>query len=132
MSVAVPSAAAVATTKGIRSPTVGPGSHCLAASKAAPAAPAHQAQRPTRDRPAGKRVFGTSRSAEMSQSPAGVSARPQRLKEMRPNEVARLIDRQPKLIVPVGSCDQHGPHLPVSCDTIIVERLASDLSAEFG
>jgi creatinine amidohydrolase len=68
----------------------------------------------------------------MSQSPAGANSQPHRLKEMRPAEVARLIEREPRLIVPVGSCDQHGPHLPVSCDTIIVERLASDLSAEFG
>ncbi|MGH7618735.1 MAG: creatininase family protein [Gemmatimonadaceae bacterium] len=51
---------------------------------------------------------------------------------MLPQEVASLIEREPRLILPVGSCDQHGPHLPVSCDTIIVERLASDLSAEFG
>lgn len=68
----------------------------------------------------------------MSQPPNGNSAQPRRLKAMRPQEVAALIERQPRLIIPVGSCDQHGPHLPVSCDTIIVERLASDLSAEFG
>jgi len=34
--------------------------------------------------------------------------------------------------VPVGTTEQHGPHLPLGCDTIIVERLAHDLSAEFG
>jgi len=28
----------------------------------------------------------------------------------------------------VGTCEQHGPHLPLGCDTIIVERLADDLS----
>jgi len=67
----------------------------------------------------------------MSQSP-GANSQPRRLKEMRPAEVALLIEREPRLILPVGSCDQHGPHLPISCDTIIVERLASDLSAEFG
>jgi creatinine amidohydrolase len=33
--------------------------------------------------------------------------------------------------VPVGTTEQHGPHLPLGCDTIIVERLANDLSAEF-
>jgi creatinine amidohydrolase len=68
----------------------------------------------------------------MSESPAGAPRRAHRLKEMRPSEVATLIEREPRLILPVGSCDQHGPHLPVSCDTIIVERLATDLSAEFG
>lgn len=34
--------------------------------------------------------------------------------------------------MPVGTTEQHGPHLPLGCDTIIVERLAHDLSAEFG
>ena len=28
----------------------------------------------------------------------------------------------------MGTCEQHGPHLPLGCDTIIVERLADDLS----
>lgn len=31
----------------------------------------------------------------------------------------------------VGTTEQHGPHLPLGCDTIIVERLADDLSIEF-
>lgn len=37
----------------------------------------------------------------------------------------------PRLLLPVGTTEQHGPHLPFGCDTIIVERLADDLSAEF-
>jgi creatinine amidohydrolase len=36
------------------------------------------------------------------------------------------------LLVPVGTCEQHGPHLPLGCDTIIVERLADDLSVACG
>jgi creatinine amidohydrolase len=58
--------------------------------------------------------------------------RPLRIKEMRPGEIVDVIDADPRLIVPVGTCEQHGPHLPLGCDTIIVERLADDLSAEFG
>src|SRR3712207_3262152 len=42
------------------------------------------------------------------------------------------ISADPRLIVPIGTCEQHGPHLPFGCDTIIVERLADDLSARFG
>ena len=70
----------------------------------------------------------------MSQPPVSGDARPtpRRLKEMRPLDVAHVIDRDPRLIVPIGTCEQHGPHMPLSCDTIIVERLAGDLSAEFG
>jgi len=66
----------------------------------------------------------------MSQPPPGTPT-PRRLKNMRPLEIARLIERDQRLIVPVGTCEQHGPHMPLSCDTIVVERLSSDLSAEF-
>jgi creatinine amidohydrolase len=51
---------------------------------------------------------------------------------MRPDEIATTIETDPRLIVPVGTCEQHGPHMPLGCDTIIVERLADQLSAEFG
>lgn len=50
---------------------------------------------------------------------------------MRPAEVGAALARDPRLIVPVGTTEQHGPHLPLGCDTLIVERLADDLSAEF-
>jgi creatinine amidohydrolase len=39
--------------------------------------------------------------------------------------------RDPRLIVPIGTTEQHGPHLPLGCDTLIVERLADDLSAAY-
>lgn len=61
--------------------------------------------------------------------PAG---RPRRLKEMTPPEVAAALTADPRLIVPVGSHEAHGDHLPFGCDTIIVERLADDLSAHLG
>jgi creatinine amidohydrolase len=57
---------------------------------------------------------------------------PLRLKEMAPDEVRRAIAADPRLIIPAGTCEQHGPHLPLGSDAIIVERLADDLSAEFG
>jgi creatinine amidohydrolase len=36
---------------------------------------------------------------------------------------------QPVLCVPVGSCEQHGPHLPLGTDTIIAVALANELAA---
>src|SRR4051812_41799833 len=57
---------------------------------------------------------------------------PRRLKDLRPGEVAEIIKADPRLIIPVGTCEQHGRHLPLGTATIIVERLADDLSAEFG
>lgn len=47
-------------------------------------------------------------------------------------EVAEHLDRDRRLIVPVGTCEQHGRHLPLGTDTVVAERLSRDLSAEFG
>jgi creatinine amidohydrolase len=58
--------------------------------------------------------------------------RPWRLKEMTPGQVGERLLEHPTLIVPVGTTEQHGPHLPLGCDTIIVERLADDLSESLG
>ncbi len=38
----------------------------------------------------------------------------------------------PILIVPVGSCEQHGPHLPLHTDTVIASALARDLAGRRG
>jgi creatinine amidohydrolase len=57
---------------------------------------------------------------------------PLHLKTLVPDQVRAALARQPRLLVPVGTCEQHGPHLPLGCDTIIVERLADDLSAATG
>jgi creatinine amidohydrolase len=56
---------------------------------------------------------------------------PWRLKEMTPGAVGQRLLERPTLIVPVGTTEQHGPHLPLGCDTIIVDRLADDLSEAF-
>lgn len=55
--------------------------------------------------------------------------RPWRIKEMTPVAIGELLLKRRALIVPVGTTEQHGPHLPLGCDTIIVERLSDDLSA---
>jgi creatinine amidohydrolase len=57
---------------------------------------------------------------------------PRRIKELIPMQIEAILAEDPRLILPVGTCEQHGPHLPLGCDTIIVEHLADDLSAEFG
>src|SRR4051812_12317942 len=65
-------------------------------------------------------------------SPSSEARQPRRIKEMLPSDVARLLESDGRIIVPIGACEQHGPHLPLGTATIIVERLADDLSAEFG
>jgi creatinine amidohydrolase len=47
-------------------------------------------------------------------------------------QIADHLTRESRLIVPVGACDQYGPHLPVGAPTVVAEALAQDLAAEFG
>lgn len=60
------------------------------------------------------------------------SGHPWRVKEMTPGDVRERLELRAALLIPVGTTEQHGPHLPIGCDTIIVERLADDLSSAFG
>jgi creatinine amidohydrolase len=64
--------------------------------------------------------------------PSNPTRTPRRIKEMRPDEVRSAIGTDPRLIIPVGTCEQHGRHLPLGADTLIIEHLSNDLSAEFG
>lgn len=40
---------------------------------------------------------------------------------------SELSERTPLLILPLGAWEQHGPHLPLDTDTIIVERIIADV-----
>jgi creatinine amidohydrolase len=55
--------------------------------------------------------------------------RPWRLKELTPDAARVLLREQPTLIVPVGGIAALGSHLPLGSDTIVVDRLADDVSA---
>lgn len=57
---------------------------------------------------------------------------PLRLAELTWPEVAAHLERDQRLILPVGTCEQHGRHLPLCTDTVLAQRIADDLSAEFG
>jgi creatinine amidohydrolase len=47
-------------------------------------------------------------------------------------DAAAHIARDPRLLMPVGALEQHGPHLPLGSNVLIARRLAFDLSEEFG
>lgn len=47
-------------------------------------------------------------------------------------EVRDHLARDSRLIVPVGACDQFGPHLPIGAATLVAEAVAEVLSRDFG
>ncbi len=47
-----------------------------------------------------------------------------RLDELTSVQIADWFRRDPRLLLPVGSCTQHGPHLPVGTDSQITDSLA--------
>lgn len=59
------------------------------------------------------------------------AGQPLRIKELTPDAVRSAAAANARLILPVGTTEQHGRHLPIGADSLIVERLADDLSAEF-
>lgn len=43
---------------------------------------------------------------------------------------SEISERTPLLILPLGAWEQHGPHLPLDTDTIIINRVVSDVIAD--
>jgi creatinine amidohydrolase len=59
-------------------------------------------------------------------------ASPLRLKEMTPSRAALVLAETHRLLIPAGTLEARGPHLPLGCDTVILDRLADDLSSRTG
>ena len=70
---------------------------------------------------------------EHIQEPDGTAAGEPRLglDELSWIDVAAHLARDPRLIVPIGALDQHGPHLPLASNVLIANRVAMDISREF-
>lgn len=43
--------------------------------------------------------------------------------------MGRILAREPRLLVPVGALEQHGPHLPLGANTLIATAVVAELSA---
>lgn len=54
------------------------------------------------------------------------------LDELPWTEVARVLAENPRLILPVGALEQHGPHLPVGTNVVIARRVARAVSERLG
>jgi creatinine amidohydrolase len=52
--------------------------------------------------------------------------------DLTPADVRDHLQRDTRLIVPLGACDQYGPHLPIGASTLIAEAFADQLSKDFG
>ncbi len=57
-------------------------------------------------------------------------ARPVRLSDLDPTRAREYLTRVPRLLVPVGTMVSRGPDVPLGADSIIIDRLADDLSAD--
>lgn len=51
------------------------------------------------------------------------------LYDMTSPEVAAALERSPVAVLPFGSVEQHGPHLPTGTDTIAAEVVAAEVAA---
>lgn len=47
-------------------------------------------------------------------------------------DVEEILARDPRLIFPIGALIQHGPHLPLGSNTLLVESVAREVSAASG
>lgn len=55
-----------------------------------------------------------------------------RLERLRSPEVAAAVAARPLAVIPAGSVEQHGPHLPCGTDTFTAEALAEGLAERLG
>jgi len=46
-------------------------------------------------------------------------------------EVREHLERDKRLIIPVGTCDQYGPHLPIGASTLVADAFARQLANDF-
>ena len=53
------------------------------------------------------------------------------LTDMRPAQVSKYLERDQRIIVPTGACDQYGPHLPLGAATLVSGAFATRLAEDF-
>jgi creatinine amidohydrolase len=61
-----------------------------------------------------------------------LSPHPFLLTDLSWSDVQRHLRRDRRLLVPVGVCDQYGPHLPIGASTLVAEAVAAELARDFG
>ncbi|MBN1877387.1 MAG: creatininase family protein [Anaerolineae bacterium] len=54
------------------------------------------------------------------------------LQELKHPEIKTYLERKKTIILPFGSMEQHGPHLPTGTDTFVAARLAEEVGKRTG
>jgi hypothetical protein len=67
-------------------------------------------------------------TVECSDPTTGGIVNPQSISDLTSPEVKALVARSKTAIIPIGSVEQHGPHLPCGTDTIASEVVAEALA----
>ena len=57
---------------------------------------------------------------------------PLRLDQLSWPAALEALRRDPRIILPIGSCLQHGPHLPLGTDSIVITRIAEEVARRNG
>ena len=47
-------------------------------------------------------------------------------------EIQDYLQKKDCLLIPVGTCEQHGLHLPLCTDTIVAEKMCDEISEKYG
>jgi creatinine amidohydrolase len=81
-----------------------------------------------RERDAGAPETGTADRKRPGSHDAGAL----RLADLTWKDVGRYLEQSDALLIPVGTCEQHGLHLPLSTDTVIAEAFADAIAGRTG
>lgn len=55
-----------------------------------------------------------------------------KLNMLKYTEIKDYLKKKDSLLIPIGTCEQHGLHLPLCTDTIVAERMCDEISEKYG
>ncbi len=55
-----------------------------------------------------------------------------KLNQLKYSDIEKYLKTNDSLLIPVGTCEQHGLHLPLCSDTIVAEKMCDDISNKYG
>ncbi len=55
-----------------------------------------------------------------------------KLNMLKYTEIRKYLENKDSLLIPIGTCEQHGQHLPLCTDTIVAERMCDEISEKYG